>query len=303
MRSHGLRQLVAFLPDGSGADALALARLLDGPPDAGEITVCTVVPQTRMGGDAGHGEPGYGRLVADRVEAAQRAAAEDFAFARLTIRLAPSAATGLLEMADEIDASLMVLGSSRSGAFGRYVVGSVAGALQHASPVPLALAPEGFAVQAPERLSRVSCGYHDTVESQAALDTAVALCRVHQVPLRLVTFLFPEYPALRNLPALVALEEGTQQAVEPAQKRLADVAASVPDDVAVETLVAAGGNIGQAMASPAWWDGEVLVLGSARLGPLSRVFLGSTSLKLLRTCPAPVVAVPRGAALEVGNAE
>ena len=39
-------------------------------------------------------------------------------------------------------------------------------------------------------------------------------------------------------------------------------------------------------------EGEVLVVGSSRLGPVARVFLGSNSTKIVRSSPVPVVVVP-----------
>lgn len=43
-----------------------------------------------------------------------------------------------------------------------------------------------------------------------------------------------------------------------------------------------------------WSDGDLLVVGSSRLGPIARVFLGSTATRILRAAPVPVVVVPRG---------
>jgi nucleotide-binding universal stress UspA family protein len=39
----------------------------------------------------------------------------------------------------------------------------------------------------------------------------------------------------------------------------------------------------------------VLVVGSSRLGPVARVFLGSNSTKIIRSSPVPVLVIPRGA--------
>src|ERR687891_707816 len=50
-----------------------------------------------------------------------------------------------------------------------------------------------------------------------------------------------------------------------------------------------------ALHSLPWEEGEVLVVGSSRLGPVARVFLGSNSTKILRSSPVPVVVIPHGA--------
>jgi nucleotide-binding universal stress UspA family protein len=48
------------------------------------------------------------------------------------------------------------------------------------------------------------------------------------------------------------------------------------------------------VAAAGWSDGDLLVVGSSRLGPLARVFLGSTATRIVRAAPVPVVVVPRG---------
>ncbi len=299
-----MRYLVGYVPDDSGIDALVLARLLNQPPQAANLAVCTVVPQTATGGDAAYGAAGYAEYVGEQVEATQRRVQEQLGGLDTTfsVRQAQSAAIGLLEVAEELDAALLILGSARAGLLGRYVVGSVAGALQHASPVPLAFAPEGFADSAGSRITRISCGYSESADTEDAVRAGVQLARAYQVPLRLITFVFPEYPAIRRLTRAAHENPAHGEAGEAAES-LRKAAAAVPDDVQVITQVATGGNIAQAVAQPGWDPAELLVLGSARLGPVSRVFLGSTSLKLLRTCPVPVVAVPRGATVRLAGSE
>ena len=54
-----------------------------------------------------------------------------------------------------------------------------------------------------------------------------------------------------------------------------------------------------ALDSLGWEEAELLVIGSSRLGPVARVFLGSNSAKIVRSSPVPVVVVPRGADLSL----
>lgn len=289
--------LVGFVPDDSGADAVALGRML--ATDSGaQLSVCTVVPQTAAGGDTEFDSPGYGALVADKLRPAYEQVKADLAPVEATcsVRLARSVAEGLLDYAVEIGATMIVLGSARSGVSGRYAVGSLAGLLQHSSHVPLAFAPEGFAQAGVGTIQRVVCGYNESVDSPQALQAAADLSRAHQVPLQLVTFVFPEYPHLRHVPGLGSLDDDPVKRSAEAEQLLAEVAGSLPDDVRVETHVRSGGNIAQAVARAEWRDGDLMVLGSASMGPLARVFLGSTALKLLRCCPVPVIAVPRSEA-------
>jgi nucleotide-binding universal stress UspA family protein len=64
---------------------------------------------------------------------------------------------------------------------------------------------------------------------------------------------------------------------------------------APETLLARGAGWAGAVAAVPWAPGDLLVVGSSRLGPLARVFVGSTATKILRSSPVPTVVVPRGA--------
>lgn len=289
-----VRYLVGFIPDDSGADAVALGRFLV-TGSGSELAVCTVVPQTATGGDAAFAQPGYGDLVAEKLRPAYEQVQADLAplTATCSVRFARSVSVGLLNYAAEIGATMLVLGSARRAVSGRYAVGSLAGLLQHSSPVPLAFAPQGFAQAGVDAIRRVACGFNDSPDSTHALQAAVDLSRAHQVPLQLVTFLFPEYHYLRHVPGLTSLEDDPQERAAGAAQLLTEVAESLPDDIRVETYVRSGGNIAQAVARAEWRDGDLLVLGSAPMGPFARVFLGSTALKLLRCCPVPVVAVPR----------
>jgi hypothetical protein len=67
----------------------------------------------------------------------------------------------------------------------------------------------------------------------------------------------------------------------------------------VETFVsetgldAGGGELSRWIDSLPQEEGEVLVVGSSRLGPVERLFLGSNSTKIVRS--SPVVVTPRGA--------
>ena len=86
-------------------------------------------------------------------------------------------------------------------------------------------------------------------------------------------------------------EQWRAQAEEAQNRALA----TLPEDVPVEAGVVSGRNWEEALDSLPWEEGEVLVVGSSRLGPVKRVFLGSSSTKIVRSSPIPVVVIPRGA--------
>ena len=100
-------------------------------------------------------------------------------------READSFASGLIEAAAELKAGLIVVGAASAGLFKRYTVGSVANALLHASPVPVALAPRGYQRTAP--ITRLTLAVGQREGAEAAIETAISAAKRRGVPLRLVS--------------------------------------------------------------------------------------------------------------------
>jgi nucleotide-binding universal stress UspA family protein len=86
-------------------------------------------------------------------------------------------------------------------------------------------------------------------------------------------------------------EQWRAQALEAQEKALA----TLPEEVAVDSGIVDGRDWEDALDALPWEEGEVLVVGSSRLGPVARVFLGSNSTKIIRSSPVPVLVIPRGA--------
>jgi nucleotide-binding universal stress UspA family protein len=298
-----MKYLVALTALG-GRDALSLGRVLARTGDV-TLTVCVVVPQT-------WGHPSPARVDAEYAAFLDRYAEDAIAEAREflgdTVRAeyastsAASATEGLITTATEAGAALIALGSARHGPLGRFTVGGITNEMLHLSPVPVALAPRGYRPTSEARLRRVTCAFSGSTQSQSAFDAAVQLSRRHAVPLRLTTFVVHEgqmYPSQVGYDAerLVA-EQWRSQALEAQEKALA----TLPEDVAVEAGVVSDRDWEGALDSLPWEDGEVLVVGSSRLGPVARVFLGSNSTKIIRSSPVPVLVIPRGADVHLEDA-
>jgi nucleotide-binding universal stress UspA family protein len=190
---------------------------------------------------------------------------------------------------------LIVLGSARHGPFGRFAVGSVTNEMLHTAPVPVVLTPRGYSPASDARLRRVTCAFAGSTRSRTAFDAAVQLSKRHDVPLRLITLVVRDrqmYPSQVGYDAERLVAEQWRAQAEEAQNR---ALATLPDDVPVEASVVSGRNWEDALDSLPWEEGEVLVVGSSRLGPVRRVFLGSNSTKIVRSSPVPVAVIPRGA--------
>src|SRR5215216_5000639 len=278
----------------SGRDALSLGRMLARTGDV-TLTVCIVLPEA-------WGHPSPARVDAEYAAFLKQYAEDTIAEAREflgdTVRAeytsTSSASEGLIATATETGAALIALGSARHGPLGRFTVGGIANEMLHVSLVPVALAPRGYRPSSDTQLHRVTCAFSGSTQSRSAFDAAVQLSSRHGVPLRLTTFVVrgrQMYPSQVGYDAerLVA-EQWRAQALEAQEKALATL-----PDVAVEAGIIEGRDWEEALDSLPWEEGEVLVVGSSRLGPVARVFLGSNSTKIVRSSPVPVLVIPRGA--------
>src|SRR5690242_896316 len=136
--------IVGYAPDQRGAGALHLGALLarSGTDDP---VVCSVVPAPWGPGLAGVDAEyqAYPDKAADDALDQARHQLPEGVPAELVRHRARSASSGLVEVATQRGASMLLLGSSSAGQFGHVALGSVSGALVHSSPITLVLAPRG----------------------------------------------------------------------------------------------------------------------------------------------------------------
>ncbi len=262
------------------------------------VVVTSVLPPVPSAPIASRVDQEYRRWRDEVTAAGQAAAAATLRAAgvaevRTTVVQAPSVPAGLVEAVREQQADLLVLGAATDSPAGRFSAGSVAERLLHSSPVPLALAPRELArVAAPTRLT---CAWAGTARSQEALEVTRRLAARWGTPIRLVTFV-PERAAMLPSETGLRIEQVvSDEWAAQVQGPLDDVIAgwSGPGPVP-ETLLARGAGWAGAVAAVPWTAGDLLVVGSSRLGPLARVFLGSTATKILRSSPVPTLVVPTG---------
>jgi nucleotide-binding universal stress UspA family protein len=292
-----MNYLVGLTADRGGRDALSLGRMLARTGDI-TLTVCIVLPEVWGHPSLARVDAEYAAFLsrhADEAIAEARAFLEDGVQAEYLTRPAPSATEGLIATATDTGAALVVLGSARHGPLGRFTVGSVTNEMLHASPVPVVLTPRGHRPSSDARLGRVTCAFAGSTRSRTAFDAAVQMSRRHGVPLRLSTLIVRDrqmYPSEVGYDAERLVEEQWRaQALEAQEKALA----TLPEDVVAEAGVVSGRDWEDALDALGWEEGEVLVVGSSRLGAVARVFLGSNSTKIIRSSPVPVLVIPRGA--------
>jgi nucleotide-binding universal stress UspA family protein len=167
--------------------------------------------------------------------------------------------------------------------------------LLHGSPCSVAIAPHGYAAQAPDSLAEVTVGYDGSDEARIALTEAIELARASGAPVKVVAAAEPA-PILygKGGGAGQGRSELNKAIHEMMRQRLDEALRSAPEDVPVEgTLV--DGPPAESLAQIARENGGLLVIGSRAYGPLRRVLLGSVSTELVRAAPCPVIVHQRPA--------
>jgi nucleotide-binding universal stress UspA family protein len=289
--------VVGYLAGKSGTAPLNLAvgaaRTLDT-----SLTVTTIVPKPWTTPSPARVDAEYAawadQLAADSAREASRYL--DALRHRVDVRYHShahrSVSGGLVEVVTELDADLLVLGSSANGQLGQVVVGSTADRLLHSSPIPVAIAPRGYREPRTGKLTRITCGYPGTPGSVDVVKRTHALAELLKVPLRIITFavrgrtMYPPEVGLHAEDSILAAWE------EQANTMLIELRTDgvVGDDV--ELAVVSGNGWDQALDDAEWQEGEILVLGTSPRGEVARVFLGSRGTKILRHSPVPVLVLP-----------
>lgn len=274
----------------SAEDALVLARWAAHTLDA-PLVVAVVHPAPSA--------LGSGRVdaewIADRHRAAEVALdhargslGKDAADATYRVVASSSAAHGLHDLAEELAAETIVVGSGRAGPKHRLFAGSTADRLLAGSVCPIAVAPAAMQTP-PGDLGRIGVAYVDTPDGRAALAMAARLAGRTGSPLRLFTVVAEgdaTLPFLVGQDAEHAFAETARETYELSLSRAAASVAPLTVDWEVRT-----GDVVESLADLA--DVDVLFCGSRRYGPARRVLLGGVSARLVRRARRPVVVVPR----------
>lgn len=286
--------VVGYPPNRKGKAALNLAALLS--RSSGEdLVVCVVAPTRWMPGlvqEDSAFQSQMDELTGGALVQARSELAADVSATFTTVR-ARSTSTGLLEAVEQHDASLIVVGSSTAGLFGRISLSSVADRLLHSSHVPVALAPRGFRASPTAKVDCVTVAYTGTEQCDSLLRTASDLVARLGTSMRLASFAVqPAAPVTAMFEAESAdvVAEWTATIKSAAHRVLGDSKAPGAD-----VAIGRGHDWESALNDIEWHDGDLLVIGSSESGPIARVFLGSRAAKIIRHAPVPVLVIPRDA--------
>lgn len=280
-----MKLVVGYLATPGGADAVALgvrlARTLGAELELRLVVEADDVTTPRVTAEKFHD------ILADQtrvwLDDGLKLVPEDVT-AHAEVVVAESVTEALSAEALRLDALAIVVGGSGGGLIGRYWLGSDVDHLLHFAPVPVAVAPRGTRHSDVARVHTVTCAIGSRPGAKLLLDTAARLCAAAGVPLRLVS--------------LVALDAHQGSDVEVAREKagaaIESAKASLPSDLQVTTEVVEGASVEEAVEKLTWRDGDLLMLGSSRLAPPRRLFIGSTAARILRVLDVPIVVTPRG---------
>ena len=189
-----------------------------------------------------------------------------------------------------MQADLIVVGGSGGGLAGSYSLGSVVNELLHSAPVPVAVAPRGTRDSSIDRVREVTCAIGERAGADLLLDYAVRFSRAAGTPLRLVSLiaLDPMFGTLRGDDDAVR-----ERAMAHARQTLETAKSDLPEGFPVTSTIVDGPTVEEAVSKLDWHDGDLIMVGSSRLGAPRRLFLGSTAAKMLRVLDVPMMVVPR----------
>jgi nucleotide-binding universal stress UspA family protein len=292
--------LVGYPTDRRAKAVLSLAAML-ARSNGQDVVVCVVIVDPVVPGITSD-SPEFRSCVDQLADKALKRARQDMPadvpvqFTTFDARSIPS---GLVRAAEQYNATMIVVGSAM-GLIERVAVSSIADRLLHSSPIPVAVATRGFRAGRGKvaRLTLAFAGERTTTGVAAA----EALAAEFGAELRLASFAVhlsaPE--ALRvHLESDAVLDQWTNRIRSTAQE-------AIGSDEAVtrrnpQIVIGHGDEWEEALDDIDWEAGDLLVIGSSQAGPLSRVFLGSTAVKIVRHTPVPVIAIPRTAATELAE--
>ncbi|MGQ9351059.1 universal stress protein [Mycolicibacterium gilvum] len=280
---------VGYLATPTGDDGIALASALAKTFNA-TVDVVIVVRAELPDGHPGRAE--YQQMLIRRgeewVAQAVAALAADGVAAGSAVIVGESFAQTLVEFAESKTSDLIVVGGARDGFFGRHTIGPVTGALLHISPIPVALAPRGYAEDPDDTIEALTAAVPTRPGDDNPLPFTIRLAALAQLRIRMLSLVSAE-----NLAEAGSAREVRALQRAAAEENLAVAARELPEAPDIESLVADGMTLESALKKLKWDDGDLLVVGSSRFAAPKRIFLGSTASRILAGVDVPVIVVPR----------
>jgi nucleotide-binding universal stress UspA family protein len=278
--------LVGYSPHKDDVGALDLACQL-ARSDRAAVQALSVVPQgwpTPVAGDADRDFEQWAAAegTAAAAASARHLSSHDDVQSETDWVAGRSVPQTLLARAQSIGASLIVVGSGDQVAHGQVGITSKTDRLLHSSDVPIAIAPRGYHAQPGTTVDRITLAFRDDDATWTLLHRVADIAKRTGASLRVVTF------AIRSRTMYPRTVSGAEDMVlaawvEQARTQQAEAHVLLRDlgftDDTLTFEIPTGRSWSGAMDSIHWQRGDILVVGSS-------------SAKIVRHSPAPVVVVP-----------
>lgn len=268
-----------------GKDALHFARLLREGTGA-RIHVTSVHSDTLFYDGIEEIDAARNRYFDRMLEFAETELGGDFEFQRMFETSVPS---GLTRVAEEVDADLLIIGSSHRGPIGRILMGDAGARLASGAPCAVTMVPRGWHRDDGAGIAKIGIGFDGTKDAEGALAFGLELARALGSSLSLIGVVPRMITPSRMGPGNAGYEKVL----------LGDMEAIVKEGIAKADLPGVEGRVRAGHPADELADEskqlDLLILGSRGYGPVRRVLLGGASFKVMRSAACPVIVVPRSA--------
>jgi nucleotide-binding universal stress UspA family protein len=236
----------------------------------------------------------YHRAIVDEARRAAGAAAATLKSAFRTIEV--RVATGdprevIVRVAGDWDADLVVVGARGLGTLTTALLGSVSLAIARHAPCPVLVVRPGV-----RPLHSIAIGFDGSVGAQRAVRFVADLPIPTEVGVRLVGVVEPPRVPIASPRSAAAIASVAERITAARRSRIEKAMDQIIEHLdgfnAVRDFP-----VGEAAATLAALDADVLVLGARGVGTLKRLLLGSVSENVMRHAGCPVLIV-RGSLLE-----
>jgi nucleotide-binding universal stress UspA family protein len=205
--------------------------------------------------------------------------------------LAGSPAGTLQELAHELGAAAIVVGSSHRGTVGRLLIGDVAAGLLHGSTCPVVVAPRGYE-EDEAGFGRIGVAFDGSPEGEAALRAAVGFAVHGGGSVQAYTVVEPQEWTLTYIPSATPMAPEVEDARQDwAEETTSHALAAMPEAVRGSAEIVHG-PVAQTLGEVSK-DLDLLVCGSRGYGTVQHVLAGSVARGLSHRAACPLVVVPR----------
>ncbi len=275
-------------------DALALAHRLAGR-DGVLLLVCAYPVDRPMAGDGGAADARGLHAQAEKTLA--RLGGE--AGSRTLAVPDRHPAHALTQVAAEVQAAAIVVGSSRAGPLRRVLAGSTGEHLLESASCPVAIAPRGYGAHAEQSIDVILCAFDGTPDARRVLTVSEALARRLDASLRVVRVVgstgIGDAMLAVDPQAAAAARRIRDRPLEDLRRVVAELRPGVDADAAVLY-----GEPAEELVRTSFFAG-LIVAGSRGYGPLHALFAGAVSGRLIRGAACPVIVVSRAARMGRGD--